>query len=55
VFGLDWAFQPSPTFVSKAGTYPSLQALPTNIRPGWRGYPRTNTVAYRAAVSVTKK
>jgi hypothetical protein len=55
MFGLDWAFQPSPTFVSKAGAYPSLLSLPTNIRPGWRGFPGTNTLAYRAVVSPTKK
>jgi hypothetical protein len=42
-------------FASKAGTYPfeaafkvlhstPLQALPTNIRLGWKGLPVTNTL-----------
>jgi len=41
-------------FAGKAGAYPSegtplqsrLLALPTNIRLGWKGFPRTNTIAY---------
>jgi len=39
-------------FAGKVGAYPSesLQgrplALPTNIRLGWKGLPRTNTLAY---------
>ncbi len=50
-------FQPRPMFVSKAGAYPikkpfrcfsldRLQALPTNIRPGWKALPETNILAY---------
>jgi len=37
-------------FVGKAGGYPSengrLLASPTNIRLGWKGLPRTNTLVY---------
>jgi hypothetical protein len=40
-------------FVGKAGAYPSgapfsgkLMTFPTNIRLGWKGFPRTNILAY---------
>jgi hypothetical protein len=45
------AFLPCLIFLSKAGSYPNeepfrLQALPTNIRLGWKGMPGTNTLAH---------
>ncbi len=50
-------FQPCGVFESKTGTYSSgdfsgaplygrLLALPTNIRPDWKGRPGTNALAY---------
>ncbi len=45
-------FHPGLQFVGKAGVYLSratndrLLALPTNIRPGWKGLTETNTLAY---------
>ena len=38
-------------FAGKTGAYPSeapfrLLASPTNIRLGWKGFPRTNALAY---------
>ncbi len=32
-----------------------LLALTTNMRLGWKGLPRTNTLAYLSRMSVTKK
>jgi hypothetical protein len=32
-----------------------MWALPTSIRPGWKGLQGTNTQAYLASLSVTKK
>jgi hypothetical protein len=56
-------FQPSITFVKKAGAYPSdlsgapllgrFQALPTNIRLGWKSLPGTNTLADYKHLSIT--
>ncbi len=57
-------FQPSLMFVMKAGAYPSeapfrcaildrLLVLPTNIRLGWNGLPRTNTIAYYKPSQIT--
>jgi hypothetical protein len=46
-------FQTCLIFVNKAGAYPKvlhsrrrLLAIPTNIRPSWKGLPRINTLAY---------
>ncbi len=50
-------FQPSLTFVGRAGAYPRVEHLreallgqtqvsSTNIRLGWKSLPRTNALAY---------
>jgi hypothetical protein len=41
-------FQPSLMAVRKTGAYLSVKHLDliTNIRLGWKGLPRTNTLAY---------
>ncbi len=43
-------FQPSLMFVGKARDYPSqgprVGSCPTNVRLGWKGLPRINTLAY---------
>jgi hypothetical protein len=44
VFDSGKPFQPSLMFAGKAGVYPS--EAPENIRPGWKGLPGTNTLAY---------
>jgi hypothetical protein len=47
--------QPSILFVRKAETYPSLQALPANLRLGFLGLPWTNNPVYLLEASVTMK
>ncbi len=55
------SFQPSLMFAGKAGAYPSegasllgrLLASPTNLRLGWKGLPRTNTLAYYESLKIT--
>jgi hypothetical protein len=53
MFVTDRPFQPRMMFTSKAGAKLSsaplegrLLALPTNIRPGWKGLRERNTAAY---------
>ncbi len=57
-------FQSSLTFVVKPGAYPRkkhmkgapmLGTCPSILRPDWKGFPRTDPLAYWASLSVTKE